>query len=95
MSSTDRTRLLEEMSARNISSSEEHLSNQACHHFSPVDINQLLHQDEQEVVSKNKIIYVDSDGEEVDTEDASPSAESSTPSIIPYVHPLVLLTKKT
>ena len=42
----------------------------AYHHSSPVDINQLLDQDEQEIAPpKKKVIFVDSDGEEVESEE--------------------------
>ena len=56
-----------------------------------MDINQLLDQDEQEVVSsKKKIIYVDSDGEEVQSEEGEDIQDASpSPSPNPYIHPLV------
>ena len=84
-----------------VSSPGDQSISQTRHPFSPVDINQILDQDEHEIaLMKNKVIYVDSDGDEVDVEDeeddqaASPSAESPTPYVIPYVHPLVLLHEK-
>ena len=93
MSSSDRARLLEEASAGSASLAEEQPNNQMRHHFSPVDINQLLDQDEREVAySRKKVIFVDSDGEEVDSEDSEETEDASAaPSPEPYIHPPIRL----
>ena len=96
MTSSDRARLLEEISNDSTSSSEEHSNAPAYLHSSPVDINQLLDQDEQEIAPpQKKVIFVDSDGEEVDSEEDDNSQDASpAPSPEPYTHPLIRLCDK-
>ena len=66
MSSSDRARLIEDLTNEPSSSPDNFPDNLARHVSSPVDINQLLDQDEQEIAPpKDKVIYVDSAGEEV------------------------------
>ena len=96
MTSADRARLVEEVSNNTTPSSKDHSNAPAYLHSSPVDIDQLLDQDEEEMaLKKKKVIFVDSDGEEVDseedddTEDASPATSPQ-----PYAHPLIRLCDK-
>ena len=98
MSSSDKARLIEDLTNGPASSPDNYPDDMARHISSPIDINQLLFdKDEQEVAPKDKVIFIDSAGEEVETEeeDQTESAASSSDSAVssphPYIHPTILL----